>query len=166
MPCATKQAPLLAQWGGRFGMKTGYRISPLPLGADLQAYCLVQMATPDFPTNDWAEIAGKTSRWTILSLEDAAGYIRGLVVYRVAQHATAGELLDVPIFLAASTIDDDTIAEIMFTMLRKRSAGCDYMRVWTDQPRDLAEMEDENKFSRWDHGLMVRVDQKPRPALL
>jgi hypothetical protein len=74
--------------------------------------------------------------------------------------------MDVPIFVAASVIDDVTIADVLFTSLRRRSAGCNFMRFWARCPSDFTEMESEGRFRRWDHGLMVRVDQKLSPALL
>lgn len=147
-------------------MKSGYRINSLHVGNALRAYCLMQLAAPGFPPCHWAELVAKTTRWKVLSLEDAGGYVRGLAAYRIRRHPVAGDLLDVPIFLALSTLHDEAIADMMFTSLRRRSMACDYVRVWTRLPSDFTEMEDEGKFSRWDYGLMVKVDQNPSPALL
>jgi hypothetical protein len=92
--------------------------------------------------------------------------VRGLAAYRIGTHPIAGRLMDVPIFVAASVIDDVAIADVLFTSLRRRSVGCDFMRLWGRFPSSFAEMENEDRFHRWDHGLMVRVDHKPSPALL
>ncbi|WP_160003227.1 hypothetical protein [Rhizobium sp. 18055] len=147
-------------------MDRGYRVHPLRLDKALQAYSLIHLAEPHFRADEWAELVASAHRWLIISLEDATGYVRGLAAYRIEKHPVAGELMDVPIFLAASVIDDVAIAEKMFAALRKKSAECRYMRVWTNLPRNFAEMENEDKFLRWDHGLMVKIDRKPSPALL
>ncbi|NEJ74731.1 hypothetical protein GR197_30110 [Rhizobium phaseoli] len=147
-------------------MTSGYRVHLLHTDDAPRAYSLIQVAAPCFSADDWAEVVASADRWTLVSLKDPAGYVRGLAAYRIGTHPIAGRLMDVPIFVAASVIDDVTVADVLFTSLRRRSAGCDFMRLWGRFPSDFAEMEDEDKFCRWDHGLMVRVDQKPSPALL
>ncbi|MGO7374966.1 hypothetical protein ACC764_13830 [Rhizobium ruizarguesonis] len=147
-------------------MTSGYRVHLLHTDDAPRAYGLIQVAAPCFSADDWAEVVASADRWTLVSLKDPAGYVRGLAAYRIGTHPIARRLMDVPIFVAASVIDDVAIADVLFTSLRRRSAGCDFMRLWGQFPSDFAEMEDEDKFCRWDHGLMVRVDQKPSPALL
>ncbi|EJC75153.1 hypothetical protein Rleg10DRAFT_3725 [Rhizobium leguminosarum bv. trifolii WSM2012] len=147
-------------------MTSGYCVRLLHMDDALHAYSLIQVAAPSFSAENWAQVVTSADRWTLLSLEDPAGYVRGLAVYRIGTHPIAGRLMDIPIFLPASVIDDVTIADVLFTSLRKRSAGCSFMRFWGRFPSDFAEMENEDRFRRWDHGLMVRVDQKPSPALL
>ncbi|TAZ94569.1 hypothetical protein ELH67_08370 [Rhizobium ruizarguesonis] len=147
-------------------MTSGYRVHLLHTDDAPRAYGLIQVAAPCFSADDWAEVVASADRWTLVSLKDPAGYVRGLAAYRIGTHPIARRLMDVPIFVAASVIDDVAIADVLFTSLRRRSAGCDFMRLWGRFPSDFAEMEDEDKFCRWDHGLMVRVDQKPSPALL
>ncbi|MGO6732741.1 hypothetical protein ELI49_34965 [Rhizobium ruizarguesonis] len=147
-------------------MTSGYRVHLLHTDDAPRAYGLIQVAAPCFSADDWGEVVASADRWTLVSLKDPAGYVRGLAAYRIGTHPIARRLMDVPIFVAASVIDDVAIADVLFTSLRRRSAGCDFMRLWGQFPSDFAEMEDEDKFCRWDHGLMVRVDQKPSPALL
>lgn len=146
-------------------MTSGYCVRLLHMDDALHAYSLIQVAAPCFSAVDWAEVVASADRWTLVTLKDPAGYVRGLAVYRIGPHPIAGRLMDVPIFVAASVIDDVTIADVLFTSLRRRSAGCNFMRFWARCPSDLTEMENEDRFRRWDHGLMVRVDQKPSPAL-
>lgn len=147
-------------------MTSGYRVRLLHTDDALRAYSLIQMAAPCISADDWAQVVASTDRWSLVSLKDPAGYVRGLAAYRIGIHPIAGRLMDVPIFVVASVIDDVTIADVLFTSLRRRSVGCDFMRLWRRPPSDFAEMENEDRFCRWDHGLMVRVDQKPSPALL
>ncbi|MGO8022897.1 hypothetical protein [Rhizobium leguminosarum] len=147
-------------------MTSGYWVRLLHLDDALIAYSLIQVAAPCFSADDWAQVVASADRWKLVSLKDPAGYVRGMAVYRIGTHPIAGRLMDIPLFIAASVIEDVTITDVLFTSLRRRSAGCDYMRFWGRFPSDLTEMENEDKFLRWDHGLMVRVDRKPSPALL
>ncbi|MGO7632908.1 hypothetical protein AB9F42_04020 [Rhizobium leguminosarum] len=147
-------------------MTSGYCVRLLHLDDALIAYSLIQVAAPCFSADDWAQVVASADRWKLVSLKDPAGYVRGMAVYRIGTHPIAGRLMDIPLFVAASVIEDVTITDVLFTSLRRRSAGCDYMRFWGRFPSDLTEMENEDKFLRWDHGLMVRVDRKPSPALL
>ncbi|MBB3355723.1 hypothetical protein FHT70_005689 [Rhizobium sp. BK049] len=147
-------------------MTSGYYVRLLDMNDALQAYSLIQVAAPCFSAENWAQVVTSADRWTLVSLEDPAGYVRGLAVYRIGAHPIAGRLMDIPIFVAASVIDEVTIADVLFTSLKTRSAGCSFMRFWGRFPSDFAEMENVDRFLRWDHGLMVRVDQKPSPALL
>jgi hypothetical protein len=132
----------------------------------LPAYSLIQVAAPCFSPDEWGQVVARADRWMSVSLTDPAGFMRGLAVYRIGMHPIAGRLMDVPIFVAASVIDDVTIADLLFTSLRRRSAGCDFIRFWGRFPSDFADMENESTFCRWDHGLMVSAEQKPPPALL
>ncbi|CAN7324588.1 hypothetical protein [Rhizobium leguminosarum] len=147
-------------------MTSGYHVRLLHTDDALHAYSLIQVAAPCFSADDWAQVVASADRWTLVSLKDPAGYVRGLAAYRIGTHPIAGRLLDVPIFVAASVIDDVAIADVLFSSLRRRSVGCDFMRLWGRFPSSFAEMENEDRFHRWDHGLMVRVDHKPSPALL
>ncbi|MCW1413639.1 hypothetical protein OLZ32_35530 [Rhizobium sp. 1AS11] len=147
-------------------MTSEYCVRPLHMDDALRAYSLVQVAAPCFSADDWAQVVASADRWTLVSLKDPPGYVRGMAVYRIGTHPIAGRLMDIPLFVAASVIDDVTIADVLFTSLRRRSAGCDFMRLWGRLPSNFAEMENEDKFLRWDHGLMVRVDRKQSPALL
>ncbi|WP_148195196.1 hypothetical protein [Hyphomicrobiales bacterium] len=147
-------------------MTSAYRVGKMDEQLAFQAFGLVQILVPDFPPAQWAQLVRDISRWSILVLEDRAGYVRGLATYRIGTHAIAGRLLDVPMFIVGSAVDDDAIADAIFRSLRRRSAGCDYIRIWNVLPKNRAELDDEVRFSRWDHGLMIRVDQKPLPALL
>lgn len=147
-------------------MTSGYRVHLLHTDDALRAYSLIEVVAPCFSVDDWAQVVASADRWTLVSLKDPAGYVRGLAASRIGIHPIAGLLMDVPIFVAASVIDDVTIADVLFTSLRRRSVGCDFMRLWGVFPRDFKEMENEDRFCRWDHGLMVRVDRKPSPALL
>ncbi|MGO8595563.1 hypothetical protein ACDA55_07545 [Rhizobium ruizarguesonis] len=147
-------------------MTSGYHVRLLHTDDALHAYSLIQVAAPCFSADDWAQVVASADRWTLVSLKDPAGYVRGLAAYRIGTHRIAGRLLDVPIFVAASVIDDVAIADVLFTSLRRRSVGCDFMRLWGRFPSSFAEMKNEDRFHRWDHGLMVRVDHKPSPALL
>ncbi|TAY53000.1 hypothetical protein [Rhizobium leguminosarum] len=147
-------------------MTSGYCVRLLHLDDALIAYSLIQVAAPCFSADDWAQVVANADRWTLVSLKDPAGYVRGLAAYRIGAHPIAGRLMDVPIFAVASVIDDMTITDLLFTSLRRRSAGCDYMRFWAQFPGDFSEMESDDRFRRWDHGLMFRIDRKPSPALL
>ncbi|WP_064695766.1 hypothetical protein [Rhizobium aegyptiacum] len=147
-------------------MTLGYCVRLLHMDDALHAYSLIQVVAPCFSAENWARVVTSADRWTLVSLEDPAGYVRGVAVYRIGAHPIAGQLMDIPIFVAASVIDDVTIAEVLFTSLRKRSTGCNFMRVWGRFPSDFAEMENQDRFRQWDHGLMIRVDPKSPPALL
>lgn len=147
-------------------MKSEYRIETLAQQTALSAFALLHAVEPSFPVEDWDVLAAAGSGWTCVVAQDRQGYIRGLAVYRTRRHPVAGDLMDVPIFIAASVADDAGIAEQAFEWLRNRASRCSYIRVWSAIPKALAYMQDEDAFARWDHGLIYRVQSKAPPALL
>lgn len=147
-------------------MKPDYRIEALAQQKALSAFALLHAVEPSFPVEDWDALAAPGSRWTCVVAQDRQGYVRGLAVYRMRKHPVAGDLMDVPIFIAASVVDDAGIAEQAFEWLRNRASRCNYIRVWSAIPKALAYMQDEATFTRWDHGLIYRVHSKAPPALL
>lgn len=147
-------------------MKSGYYVRSLDREDALYAYGLIQSVWPNFPGEDWLKVVAPASRWTVVSITDPSGYVRGLAAYRIGTHPVADVLMDVPIFVVGSVMNEDAVASILFKSLQSRSTACGYMRLWAELPISFSEMNSEDRFRRWDHGLMFRVDQKPFPALL
>ncbi|MGO4440357.1 hypothetical protein [Rhizobium sp. RAF56] len=147
-------------------MSSDYLVENLSRQKALSGYALLHAVEPAFPPQDWAAILAPESQWTCIAAEDPGDYIRGLVVYRVGKHPLVGALMDVPIFIAASVVDDAKIAELLFSSLRKKALRCNYLRVWSEVPKSLVHINDEYVFSGWDHGLMYRMASDSSPALL
>ncbi|WP_025661462.1 hypothetical protein [Rhizobium sp. IBUN] len=142
-------------------MQYDYVVGELRRDDELAAFALVCSVAPTFGEKDWAAVFDDSRNWRCISASDLAGRVRGLAVFRLRMHPEAGLLMDVPIFIALSAADHHQIAESLFLSLEAQATACQFMRVWTNLPGSLQELEDPDLFRRWDHGVIYRVHPKP-----
>jgi hypothetical protein len=147
---------------GEDAMPYDYVVGELLRDDELAAFALICSVAPAFEEKDWAALCDDTRNWHCISASDLAGRVRGLAVFRLRMHPEAGLLMDVPIFIALSAADHHGIAESLFSSLEAQATACRFMRVWTNLPGNLQELEDPVLFRRWDHGLIYRVHPKPQ----
>jgi hypothetical protein len=123
-----------------------------------RARALVHLIAPETTDLEWKKVV--VDLWSVAAATDHLGYVRGLAVSQAIQHPVVGMLLDVPILVAGSVVNDRDVARALFfdTRLRARRAGCTVIRFWTTGGDTLALMNDRDFFERWDHGLRYPVD--------
>ncbi len=150
-------------------MNTGYEIGPLQANQIERAYVVVQAAMPGLAWDRWRATVGSVferHRFTVAT--DPNGYVRGLCLARMFEHPIAGRVLDIPIFIVISPIDEDRIAQDLFALMKRRavSSHCSHMRFWTLASENWEHLTDEAFRNRWDHGLVYRLESgSVNPAL-
>lgn len=142
-------------------MPCDYIVGELLRDHELAAFAVICSVAPAFEERDWVALCYDTQNWHRISAIDLAGRVRGLAVFRLRMHPEAGLLMDVPIFISLSAADEQGIAQSLFSWLDAQANACQFMRIWTNPPGSLQELEDPDLFRRWDHGVIYRVHPKP-----
>lgn len=141
-------------------MEAGFHIGLLRTDQIERAYVVIQAAMPALSFDAWrAVVDDPFHRGEFVVATDMQEYVRGLCLARIENHLIAGRLLDVPIFIVASLVDEDGIAEALFNFLRRRAidARCSHLRLWTLRPDNWDRLSDDVFRNRWDHGLIYRL---------
>lgn len=138
-------------------MHCDYVVGELASDQRQAAYALVCSVAPTFAESDWDALFDSSRKWNCAGASDLAGRVRGLAVFRFLMHPDAGFLMDVPIFIALSSANHQAVAEALFSSLSGQAAACRFMRVWSNLPGSLEQLEDIHLFRRWDHGLIYRI---------
>lgn len=148
-------------------MSQGLEIGPLQADQIERAYIVIQASMPTLPHSSWHAAVGDSFQRRRFSVAaDVNGYVRGLCLARTEQHPTAGRLLDVPIFIIISPIEEDRIAEELFEHIKRQAIAnrCSYLRFWTMTPDNWKRFDDTAFKNRWDHGLMYCIGQSSLPV--
>lgn len=148
-------------------MSPGFEIGPLQADQIERAYVVIQAAMPALPYSSWHDAVGDPyHRRRFVAAADVNGYVRGLYLARTEEHPIAGRLLDVPIFIVISPIEEERIAEELFEHIECRAiaSGCKYLRFWAVTSDNWKRLADPAFKNRWDHGLMYRVGQSSLPV--
>ncbi len=142
-------------------MMKAYDIAVLRPDQAARAYVLMQLAAPSLDFETWKTVAADgVRRSKFLAVTDARGCVRGICVLCTRNHPIAGQLMDIPIFVVASTVGENDIAEDLFAAARDRAvaANCSSLRVWGFAPENWQRLADDDFINRWDHGLMYWLD--------
>ncbi len=136
-------------------MQDDYALGPMRTGQIVPAFALLRAFSPQMSIERWQVVAGQ-GRWTIIVATDCVGYVRGMTLSSVCTHPVAHRLMDIPILIAGSVLDEKTIADLLFREAKRRAIvlGCDFMRVWTWSPDILDQLDDLPFRERWNHGLL------------
>lgn len=64
---------------------------------------------------------------------NAEGYVKGVCIYAVRDHATYGRLIDVPLFIVASAADGEGMTAVLLNFLRDKcdQSVCSGIQFWT-----------------------------------
>lgn len=148
-------------------MSPGFEIGPLQADQVERAYVVIQAAMPTLPYSSWdAAVGDPSQRRRFFVAADPNGYVRGLYLARAEEHPIAGRLLDVPIFIVISPIEEERIAEKLFEHIECRAIAnrCNYLRFWAVTADNWKRLADPAFRNRWDHGLIYRIGQSSLPV--
>ncbi len=135
-----------------------------------QAYSLVTLVAPMLGLDAWRALCRNiVSRVThrpdldnVIIAINPRGYVQGLCVTAVRNHAVHGPILDVPIMVIASAADEAGVAAEMLAYLKMlgRSEGCASMRIWTSEGENRTRQLSDREVRPWDHGVLVQLAPK------
>ena len=149
-------------------MSRGYLVEPIGPETIARAYPLIRAVVSDVAEHEWVQIAGPHDvvggrpatggePEEVIVARNSEGYVKGLCVYAVRDHATYGRLIDVPFFIVASAADGEGATAVLIHFLRGKcdQSVCSGIRFW---PLDCDAWEHRlspDHIARSDHGLFL-----------
>ena len=96
-------------------------------------------------------------REEVVVARNAKGYVKGLCIYAIREHATYGRLIDVPFFIASSAADGEGVAGELIKFLRGKcdQSVCSGIRFWTMDRETWVHRLRSDHIARSDHGLFL-----------
>lgn len=96
-------------------------------------------------------------REEVIVARNAKGYVKGLCVYAIREHATYGRLIDVPFFIASSAADNEGVTKELINFLRGKcdQSVCSGIRFWTMDRETWVRRLRSDHIARSDHGLFL-----------
>jgi hypothetical protein len=149
-------------------MSASYVIEPIGEKTIDRTYPLARVIGPAFTLNEWREFcrvlelprvrreAPVDSEEIVVAL-NAQGYVKGLCIYSIRDHATYGRVLDVPFVVAASAGDGEGVAAEVLDFLRSKcdKSVCSGIRFWTVSPETWDRRLNPDHIRRTDHGMFM-----------
>jgi hypothetical protein len=85
------------------------------------------------------------------------GYVKGLCVYAIRDHASYGRVVDVPLFVAASVADGEGVTAELLDFLRTKCdrSVCSGIRFWAMNTATWGRRLRPEHIARTDHGLFL-----------
>ena len=136
-------------------MQHDYALGPIRTGQIVPAFALLRAFNSQMNIERWQDITGQ-GRWTIIVATDCVGYVRGMTLSSACMHPIAHRLMEIPILIAGSVLDEKTIADLLFREAKRRAIvlRCNFMRIWTWSPDISDRLDDLPFYQRWNHGVM------------
>ena len=96
-------------------------------------------------------------REEVVVARNAKGYVKGLCIYAIREHATYGRLIDVPFFIASSAADGEGVTGELINFLRGKcdQSICSGIRFWIMDRETWAHRLRSDHIARSDHGLFL-----------
>ena len=149
-------------------MSPSYFVEPIGPKTIDRAYPLAQAAIPALSKREWREfchshdvadgrLATLGGREEIIVARNAEGYVKGLCICAVRDHATYGRLIDVPFFIASSAADGEGVTGELINFLRGKCDQfvCSGIRFWTMDRETWEHRLNPDHITRSDHGLFL-----------
>ena len=149
-------------------MSPSYRIEPIGPETIERAFPLANAVIPTLSKEEWARschcsgvaegcCAARREREEMIVARNAKGYVKGLCMYVIRDHASYGRLIDVPFFIALSAGDGEGVAGdlVNFLMGKCDSSICSGIRFWTMNPETWDHRSRSDHIARSDHGLFL-----------
>ena len=149
-------------------MSPSYLIEPIGPETIERAFPLVNAVIPTLSKEEWTRscqcsgvaegcCAARREREEIIVARNAQGYVKGLCMYVIRDHASYGRLIDVPFFVALSAADGEGVAGdlVNFLMGKCDSSICSGIRFWTMNPETWDHRSRSDHIARSDHGLFL-----------
>ena len=132
------------------------------------AYPLAQGVIPSISKHEWRQFCRSSEfaegrpetvgeREEVVVARIAKGYVKGLCIYAIREHATYGRLIDVPFFIASSAADAEGVTKELINSLRGKcdQSVCSGIRFWGMDRETWAHRLRPDHITRSDHGLFI-----------
>jgi hypothetical protein len=149
-------------------MSRSYLVEPIGPETIARAYPLVRAVVQDLAEHEWCQfnrphgvIGGRPAtlgeREEVIVARNSEGYVKGLCIYAIRDHATYGRLIDVPFFIVGSAADGEGVTAVLVNFLRGKcdQSVCSGIRFWTMDPEAWAHRLSPNHIARSDYGLFL-----------
>ena len=149
-------------------MPTSYLVEPIGPETIERAYPLAHAVIPALSKHEWTQscmcsgvaegcCAARREKEEIVVARNATGYVKGLSLYAIRDHATYGRLIDVPFFIVSSAADAEGVAEdlIKFLIGICDRSVCSGIRFWDMNRETWAHRLRPDQIARSDHGLFL-----------
>ena len=149
-------------------MSPSYFVEPIGPETIDRAYPLAQAVIPALSKHEWWQFCRSPDfaegrpptvgeREEVVVARNAKGYVKGLCIYAIRDHATYGRLIDVPFFIASSAADGEGVTEELINFLRGKcdQSVCSGIRFWTMDRETWARRLRSDHIARSDHGLFL-----------
>jgi hypothetical protein len=133
-----------------------------------RAYPFIQAVIPSLSRHEWRQFCrsldfaeGRPTtvgeREEVVVARNVSGYIKGLCIYALREHAIYGRLIDVPFFIASSAADGEGVTGELINFLRGKCDQfvCSGIRFWTMDRKTWAHRLRPDQITRSDHGLFL-----------
>jgi hypothetical protein len=143
-----------------------YTIEPIGPRTIDRAYPLAQAVIPALSQHEWRQcchanglssLDPEAESEEIVVAQNADGYVKGLCVYTIRDHASYGRLVDVPLFVAASATDGEGVTAELLDFLRIKCdrSVCSGIRFWAMDTETWSRRLRPEHIARTDHGLFL-----------
>ena len=145
-----------------------YLIEPIGPETIESAYRLANAVIPTLSKYEWlqschcssvpeAHCAARREREEIVVARNIQGYLKGLCMYAIRDHATYGRLIDVPFFIALSAADGEGVAQelLNFLMSKCDRSVCSGIRIWEMSYENWEHRHSSTYINRSDYGLFL-----------
>jgi len=149
-------------------MSPSYFVEPMGPETIDRAYPLARAVLPALSKREWwqfcrsPEFAGGRTptvgeREEVVVARNPKGYVKGLCIYAIREHATYGRLIDVPFFIASSAADAEGVTKELINFLRGKcnQSVCSGIRFWTMDRETWVRRLRSDHIARSDHGLFL-----------
>ena len=149
-------------------MSGGYVVEPIGPKTVDRAYPLVRAAIPTLLQQEWRQFCDSVDlpsvrsqtigdEEAIVAARNADGYVKGLCIFVIRDHATYGRIVDVPLFVVASAADGEGVAIDLLDFLRAQcnASVCSGIRFWPMNPETWARRLKPEHIARSDNGLFT-----------
>jgi hypothetical protein len=149
-------------------MSSSYVVEPIGPKTVDTAYPLAQAMIPSLSNHEWRRFCrslgftegcsatvGETDR--VVVARNPKGYLKGLCIFALRDHATYGRLIDVPFFIASSVADGEGVTGELISFLRGKCDQwvCSGIRLWTIDQETWTHRLSPDYIARSDHGLFL-----------
>ena len=152
----------------RHEMRASYLVEPIGPETIERAFPLVNAVIPTLSKHEWMQscqcsavaegrCAARREREEIVIARNTQGYVKGICMYAIRDHATYGRLVDVPLFIAFSAADGEGVVEELIDFLMGKCDGsvCSGIRFWEMNRETWEDRHSPSYIERSDHGLFL-----------
>ena len=124
-------------------MGAAYSVGPIRYDQVDRTYCLIEAVGYDVDLDEWRNYCAATlvrkrhpGIGTVVTVENALGYVSAVGVSRAERSKRHGHVLDVPVFIVASAGDTPGACDALlhYLLASARKAHCGLVRIASPEP--------------------------------